>query len=77
VSTPDADPRAIDLTQVCWRKSSYSGGANDCVELAEVGDYVAVRDSKRPRQSPVLLTRSKAVAFVSGLKAGQFAPDEM
>lgn len=33
-----------------WRKSSYSGGGNDdaCVELAESGDRVLVRDSKDP-----------------------------
>ncbi|HEX7661109.1 MAG TPA: DUF397 domain-containing protein [Pseudonocardiaceae bacterium] len=32
-----------------WRKSSHSGGGNDCVEIATTGDGVAaVRDSKNP-----------------------------
>lgn len=31
-----------------WRKSSYSGGGNDCVEIATVIDATAVRDSKNP-----------------------------
>ena len=33
-----------------WRKSSYSGSANDemCIELAAPGDGIWVRDSKAP-----------------------------
>lgn len=31
-----------------WRKSSYSGGGNDCVEVAFIGSTPAVRDSKDP-----------------------------
>ena len=30
-----------DLTGVEWRKSSYSGGGNDCVEVAFIGDGIA------------------------------------
>ncbi|MFE9921133.1 DUF397 domain-containing protein [Streptomyces sp. NPDC005774] len=31
-----------------WRKSSYSGGGdgNDCVEIADLGGHIAIRDSK-------------------------------
>ena len=31
-----------------WRKSSHSGGGNDCVEIATVAVGTAVRDSKNP-----------------------------
>ncbi|NKQ53062.1 DUF397 domain-containing protein [Amycolatopsis sp. K13G38] len=31
-----------------WRKSSYSGGGNDCVEVALFAQHVGVRDSKNP-----------------------------
>jgi hypothetical protein len=31
-----------------WRKSSHSGGGNDCVEIAAVAVGTAVRDSKNP-----------------------------
>ena len=34
--------------RIGWRKSSYSGGDNDCVEIATTGANVAVRDSKNP-----------------------------
>lgn len=38
-----------------WRKSSHSngGGGNDCVEVMDLGESVAVRDSKDP-DGPVL-----------------------
>ena len=29
-----------------WRKSSYSGGEGNCVEVAEHGNRVLVRDTK-------------------------------
>ncbi|MDT0547699.1 DUF397 domain-containing protein [Streptomyces lonegramiae] len=74
---PSTGPHGIDVTDACWRKSSYSGGANDCVELAEVGYHVAVRDSKNPRQSPLVFTRSEAAALVSALKTGAFGVPTM
>ncbi|MBB1153650.1 MULTISPECIES: DUF397 domain-containing protein [Amycolatopsis] len=37
-----------DLSGAQWRKSSYSGGGNDCVEVAFVAGGAAVRDSKDP-----------------------------
>ncbi len=32
-----------------WRKSSHSGGDNNCVEVAGTGITITVRDSKNPR----------------------------
>ena len=34
---------------IWWRKSSYSGGDNNCVEVGTTGAGVAVRDSKNLR----------------------------
>ena len=40
-----------DPTGTHWRKSSHSGGnGGNCVELAELGDTIAVRDSEHPRR---------------------------
>ena len=44
-----------------WRKSSHSGGNNDCVELAWSSSTRFVRDSKNP-SGPVLGFSPKALA---------------
>ena len=41
------------ITEQTWRKSSYSGNENNCVELAVGQTTVGVRDSKQPG-GPVL-----------------------
>lgn len=48
-----------------WRKSSFSEGANNCVELAHVG---AVRDSKNPG----VVMRVELSALLDAVKAGHF-----
>ncbi|MEU6034034.1 DUF397 domain-containing protein [Actinomadura sp. NPDC047616] len=53
----------MDLRDVAWRKSSYSGSnGGNCIELADaagaVADAVAVRDSKDPDGPVLLLTRA-------------------
>jgi hypothetical protein len=55
-----------------WRKSSYSVNAADCVELADTGAEVLLRDSKHPDQGHFAFTRAEITAFVAGVKAGEF-----
>jgi Domain of unknown function (DUF397) len=55
--------------QGCWRASSYSASA-DCVEIADLGDVVGVRDSKDPNGPVIELTRSEWCAFVDAIKRG-------
>ncbi|MEH0973231.1 DUF397 domain-containing protein [Micromonospora sp. CPCC 205546] len=58
---------ALDLTLAQWRTSSRSVGNGNCVEVAAVGDRVAVRDSK-DRPGPVLAFPAPAWhAFVDGI----------
>jgi hypothetical protein len=48
-----------DLSPATWRKASRSSGSgNDCVEIATVGDLIAVRDSKDRGGHQMLLSRS-------------------
>jgi hypothetical protein len=54
------------MSDLTWRKSSYTGQDN-CVELAAAG---AVRDSKNPG-GPVLLV--DVTALVAAVKVGQIA----
>lgn len=39
-----------------WRKSSYSGGGNDCVEIAFSARHAGVRDSKHVASGELWLT---------------------
>jgi hypothetical protein len=63
----------VDLRDAEWRKSSASGpNCDNCVEVAFVGDAIAVRDSKHPDGPVLLFTQAEWDAFVGGAKDGEF-----
>lgn len=48
-----------------WFKSSYSAGnGGDCVEVADAGTAVLVRDSKRPGDASLTVGADEWTAFV-------------
>lgn len=52
-----------------WRKSSHSGQANNCVEVA---DARLIRDSKLGDESPILsLSTQVFAAFIAATKSGK------
>ncbi|MEU3253273.1 DUF397 domain-containing protein [Streptomyces sp. NPDC006997] len=53
-----------------WRKSTYSDGGdgNTCVEIAELPDGIAIRDSKTPTRAILTFPAPSFSAFVSHLK---------
>lgn len=55
-----------------WRKSTFSDNTPNCVELADVGADVLLRDSKNPDHGHFSFTRAEIAAFVAGVKAGEF-----
>ncbi|GAA1325074.1 DUF397 domain-containing protein [Streptomyces sp. CLV115] len=65
--------RPIDLSDVTWRKSSYSnpdGGA--CVEVSDdIPSVVPVRDSKTPRGPVLVFPACGWSSFVTAVKGGQ------
>ncbi|MFJ6769401.1 DUF397 domain-containing protein [Kitasatospora sp. NPDC091257] len=71
-----SDAVAVDLSAAVWRKSTYSGPDNECVEVAGgVPGLMPVRDSKEP-QGPMLVFPAGAwSAFVAGVKTGEFSVD--
>jgi Domain of unknown function (DUF397) len=63
--------KELDLSRAEWRTSSLSGSNGQCVQVAFLGEYVAVRDSKHP-QGPALTFRpGQWSAFISELKSGE------
>lgn len=64
--------RATDLRNVRWRKSTRSGNTGGaCVEVAAVGEAVAVRDSKDPSGPAFVFDQQAWTAFTGGLRNGK------
>jgi hypothetical protein len=57
-----------------WRKSSYSNGngGNNCVEVSFRDGGVAVRDSKDRGGPTLTFTSGEWLAFLAGVRAGEF-----
>ena len=52
---------------IWWRKSSYSGGDNNCVEVGTTGAGVAVRDSQHRRGDALNVSAEAWRAFTGSL----------
>jgi len=60
-------------TDLHWHKSSYSGGAQVCVEVARSPDGGRwLRDSKTPKRPAHYFTADEWDAFIKGIKNGEF-----
>ncbi|WP_245975564.1 DUF397 domain-containing protein [Amycolatopsis palatopharyngis] len=53
-----------------WRRSSHSGGGNDCVEVAFHSGGVALRDSKHPFSGMLVTSRPGWSAMLAAVRAG-------
>ncbi|GAA4235992.1 DUF397 domain-containing protein [Actinomadura meridiana] len=59
-------------TAVRWRKSSYSGGTGECVELAKYAMNVGVRDSKAPAAGHLSFSPQTWATFAADARDGRF-----
>jgi len=61
----------VDIRE--WIKSSASTGNGACVETKSVRpDEILVRNSRDPEGPILAFTKAEWVAFVAGVKAGEF-----
>ncbi|HEU5158479.1 MAG TPA: DUF397 domain-containing protein [Streptosporangiaceae bacterium] len=61
----------VDYSGARWRKSSRSGGQGGaCVEVADLGDAIGVRDSKNPGGSKLAFSRREMADFAARVKTG-------
>jgi len=61
-----------DLSGASWRKSSFSGGNNECVELAHRPDIAAVRDSKNIVGPKIELSVRALSSFLTAVRTDGF-----
>lgn len=61
-----------DFSTAKWVRSSYSGSnGGQCVEVARMGNRVAVRDAKQASAGPVLVVPASAwTGFLTGMLWG-------
>jgi Domain of unknown function (DUF397) len=56
-----------------WRKSSRSGGGDNCVEVGFAANgTVGVRDTKDPTGPVLTFTAAEWAAFTDGVRHGEF-----
>ncbi|MFF3719345.1 DUF397 domain-containing protein [Streptomyces prasinus] len=70
---PRTLPSSTDLHGVWWLRSSYSTGANNCVETARPASgpgagLLAVRDSKDPAGPALLISPGSWAEFVAAVR---------
>ncbi|GGP80606.1 DUF397 domain-containing protein [Saccharothrix coeruleofusca] len=59
-----------------WRKSSRSGGSNQCVECSAAPGIWGVRDSKVPGGPVVIVTSGAFARMVDAVKRGRLDAPE-
>lgn len=63
--------RSPDVSTLRWRTSSYSSGnGNECVEVADTGALIAVRDSKNPGGPRFAFSRHEITRLAGRIKRG-------
>ncbi|MDH6522377.1 DUF397 domain-containing protein [Streptomyces sp. SAI-090] len=68
------DLSQVDLSDVVWKVSSYSGGGGDCVKVGRIDDWYLVGDTKCPDRLPLVFAVSQVQALIQNAKDGVFDP---
>jgi hypothetical protein len=56
---------------ISWLRASFCG-ANECIEVAADDGAIMIRDSKNPDSGALRYSKAEWLAFVTGIKAGEF-----
>ncbi|ORT54209.1 DUF397 domain-containing protein [Streptomyces sp. CB03238] len=67
----NSKPSADELARATFRKSSFSGAQNECVEVARVRSWACVRDSKRDGGPVLSVTRSAFATLTDAVRNGE------
>jgi hypothetical protein len=66
------EERPLSEKNLPWRKSTRSGAAGHCVEVAEMPATVFVRDSKNVSGPVLRFAAPEWADFVAGVRNGEF-----
>lgn len=58
------------MTELVWRTSSFSGGGEHCVAVADADTSVAMRNSKHPDRGTLVIERAAFAAMVTDIRGG-------
>jgi hypothetical protein len=70
INTGERGAQGTDLSRAVWHKSTYSGGNGSCVEVADLGSVIAVRDSKDNSGPKLVFAPDQWRAFMRSVKTG-------
>ncbi|MET8704477.1 MULTISPECIES: DUF397 domain-containing protein [unclassified Kitasatospora] len=59
------------MEQFNWQKSTFSGDAAECVEIASAGNAIHIRESDDPA-AVLTITKANLAAWLQSAKAGEF-----
>lgn len=61
----------VNYDELAWRKSRRSGFQGNCVELADAGESVAVRNSRFPQGAVLAFPARDMASFLDAIKSGE------
>ncbi len=61
----------VKVDELAWRKSRRSGFQGNCVELADAGESVAVRNSRFPQGAVLAFPSHDMASFLDAIKGGE------
>ncbi|MDJ0904109.1 MAG: DUF397 domain-containing protein [Xenococcus sp. MO_188.B8] len=63
-----------NFSSVKFHKSSFCNYPAGCVEVGIKDGFFAIRDSKNPNNGLLVFNKEEWVAFIKGVKRGEFDP---
>jgi hypothetical protein len=61
----------VNADELVWRKSRRSGFQGNCVELADAGDTIGVRNSRFPQGAVLAFPTGDMAGFLAAIKSGE------